>query len=105
MAIQHLTESSFDAAVQEAPLALVDFWATWCGPCKLMGPVVEKLADEYDGKALIAKVESDGAMALMQRFGITAIPTMIFFKNGVELDRKVGVVPEAALREVLDANL
>ena len=105
MAIQHLTESGFDAAVQEAPLALVDFWATWCGPCKLMGPVVEKLADEYDGKALIAKVESDGAMALMQRFGITAIPTMIFFKNGVELDRKVGVVPEAALREVLDANL
>ena len=105
MAIQHLTESSFDAAVKEAPLAMVDFWATWCGPCKLMGPVVEKLADEYDGKALIAKVESDGAMALMQRLGITAIPTLIFFKNGVELDRKVGVVPEGALREILDANL
>ncbi len=105
MALQHLTESTFDAAVNVAPLAMVDFWATWCGPCKMMSPIVEKLAEEYDGKALIGKVESDNAMALMQRFGISAIPTMIFFKNGAEIGRKVGVVPESALREVLDANL
>ena len=96
MALQHLTESTFDAAVKAAP---------WCGPCKMMSPIVEKLAEEYDGKALIGKVESDNAMALMQRFGITAIPTLIFFKNGAEIERIVGVVPEAALREVLDANL
>ena len=105
MALQHLTESTFDAAVNAAPLAMVDFWATWCGPCKMMSPIVEKLADEYDGKALIGKVESDNAMALMQRFRISAIPTLIFFKNGAEIGRKVGVVPENALREVLDANL
>ena len=105
MALQHLTESSFDAAVNAAPLAMVDFWATWCGPCKMMSPIVEKLAEEYDGKALIGKVESDNAMALMQRFGISAIPTLIFFKNGAEIARKVGVMPESALREVLDANL
>ena len=105
MAIQHLTESTFDAAVNAAPLAMVDFWATWCGPCKMMSPIVEKLAEEYDGKALIGKVESDNAMALMQRFGISAIPTLIFFKNGAEITRKVGVMPESALREVLDANL
>ena len=105
MALQHLTESTFDAAVNAAPLAMVDFWATWCGPCKMMSPIVEKLAEEYDGKALIGKVESDNAMALMQRFGISAIPTLIFFKNGTEIARKVGVMPESALREVLDANL
>ncbi len=105
MALQHLTESTFDAAVNAAPLAMVDFWATWCGPCKMMSPIVEKLAEEYDGKALIGKVESDNAMALMQKFGISAIPTLIFFKNGAEIERIVGVVPEASLREVLDANL
>ena len=89
MALQHLTESTFDAAVNAAPLAMVDFWATWCGPCKMMSPIVEKLADEYDGKALIGKVESDNAMALMQRFGISAIPTLIFFKNGAEIEEEV----------------
>ncbi len=104
MAVQHLTENTFDAAVSTAPLAMVDFWATWCGPCKIMSPVVEKLAEDYDGRALIGKVESDSAMALMQRFGISAIPTLIFFRNGEEFARKVGVVPEEALREILDAN-
>ena len=105
MALQHLTENTFDDAVKSASLAMVDFWATWCGPCKLMSPIVEKLAALYDGKAVIGKVETDSEMELAQKYGITAIPTLIFFKNGVEFERKVGVVPEAALREILDANL
>ena len=105
MALQHLTENTFDDAVKSASLAMVDFWATWCGPCKLMSPIVEKLASLYDGKAVIGKVETDSETELVQKYGITAIPTLIFFKNGVELERKVGVVPEAALRDILDANL
>ena len=105
MALQHLTENTFDDAVKSASLAMVDFWATWCGPCKLMSPIVEKLASLYDGKAVIGKVETDSEMELAQKYGISAIPTLIFFKNGVEFERKVGVVPEADLRKILDANL
>ncbi len=105
MALQHLTAESFDEAINAAPLAMVDFWATWCGPCKILGPVVEKLAAEYDGKALVGKVDTDCEMSLAQRFGISAIPTLIFFKNGAELQRSVGVVPEDALKAILEENL
>ena len=105
MASQHLTKDTFDAAVNAAPRAMVDFWATWCGPCKMMGPIVEKLAVEYDGKALVAKVDTDEEADLAEKFDISTIPTLVFLKNGAEFDRKIGVTPEAALREVLDANL
>ena len=105
MALQHLTEDTFDAAVNAAPLAMVDFWATWCGPCKMMGPIVEKLAGDYDGKALVAKVDTDEEADLAEKFEVSTIPTLVFLKNGAEFDRKIGVTPEAALREVLDANL
>ena len=105
MALQHLTESTFDAAVNAAPLAMVDFWAAWCGPCKMMGPIVEKLAGEYDGKALVAKVDTDEEADLAEKFDVSTIPTIVFLKNGTEFDRRIGVTPEAALREILDANL
>ena len=105
MALQHLTGDTFDAAVNAAPLAMVDFWATWCGPCKMMGPIVEKLAGEYDGKALVAKVDTDEEADLAEKFDVSTIPTLVFLKNGAEFDRKIGVTPEAALREILDANL
>ncbi len=105
MALQNLTEDTFDEAVKNAPVAMVDFWASWCGPCKMMGPVVDKLAEEYDGKALIAKVNVDDEMDLAQRFGIMSIPTIIFMKNGEEVDRKVGSVSAGELKKVLDGNL
>ena len=105
MALQHLTEDTFDAAVNAAPLAMVDFRATWCGPCKMMGPIVEKLAGDYDGKALVAKVDTDEEADLAEKFEVSTIPTLVFLKNGAEFERKIGVTPEAALREVLDANL
>ena len=105
MALQHLTEDTFDAAVNAAPLAMVDFWATWCGPCKMMGPIVDKLAGEYDGKALVVKVDTDEEADLAEKFEVSTIPTLVFLKNGAEFERKIGVTPEAALREVLDANL
>lgn len=105
MALQNLTEATFDAAVNAAPLAMVDVWATWCGPCKMMGPVIDKIAEEYDGKVLVGKVDADEEMEIAQRFSISSIPTIIFFKNGEEIDRKVGVQPESAIKKILDSNL
>lgn len=105
MALQHLGEHTFDVEVNAAPLAMVDFWAEWCGPCKMLGPVVEKLAAEYDGKALVGKVNVDDEPELAQRFGVMSIPTIVFLKYGKEFDRKIGVMPADAFKSVLDANL
>jgi len=105
MALKHLKKTDFDAAVDAAPLAMVDFWADWCGPCKMVAPVVEKIAADYDGKALVAKVNIDEEPELAQRFGVMSIPTLVFLKGGREVDRKVGVMPPAAFTSVLDENL
>ncbi len=105
MALQHLKKADFDAAVDAAPLAMVDFWADWCGPCKMVTPFVEKIADEYDGKALVGKVNIDEEPELAQRFGVMSIPTLVFLKNGKEFDRKVGVMPPETFTNVLDENL
>ena len=103
--VVHFNKEGFDKAVPAAPIALVDFWADWCGPCKMLGPTIEKLGESYDGKALIGKVTVDDEPELAQRFGVMSIPTVIFFRNGEEIDRKVGLMPEAAYTAVLDANL
>ena len=103
--VVHFNKEGFDKAVPAAPIALVDFWADWCGPCKMLGPTIEKLGESYDGKALIGKVNVDDEPELAQRFGVMSIPTEIFFRNGEEIDRKVGLMPEAAYTAVLDANL
>lgn len=105
MALVHLDHAEFDAAVEAAPLAMVDFWADWCGPCKMVGPTVEKIAADYDGKALVAKVNIDKEPELAQRFGVMSIPTLVFLKNGEEFDRKVGVMPEGSYTAVLDESL
>ena len=105
MALKHLTTAQFDAAVEAAPLAMVDFWASWCGPCKMLSPLVEALAEQYDGKALVAKVNVDEEPDLAARFGVMSIPTVVFLKNGREFDRKVGVMPPDVFISVLDKNL
>ena len=105
MALKHLTTAEFDAAVEAAPLAMVDFWASWCGPCKMLSPLVEALAEQYDGKALVAKVNVDEEPDLAARFGVMSIPTVVFLKNGREFARKVGVMPPEAFISVLDNNL
>ncbi len=105
MAINHLKTAEFDAAVDAAPLAMVDFWASWCGPCKMLSPVVEAIADQYAGRALVGKVNVDEEPDLAARFGVMSIPTVVFLKNGREFDRKVGVMPTEAFTSILDENL
>ena len=105
MAIKHLKTSEFDEIMDAAPLAMVDFWASWCGPCKMLSPTVEALAEQYEGKALVCKVNVDEEPDLAARFGVMSIPTVVFLKNGREFDRKVGVMPPDAFTSVLDKNL
>ena len=105
MAMQHFKTAAFDAAVEAAPLAMVDFWAEWCGPCKMLSPVIEELAQEFDGKVLVGKVNVDEEPDLARRFGVMTIPTVVFLKNGKEVERKVGAMPAAVFRGVLDKYL
>ena len=105
MAIKHFKTAEFDAAVAAAPLAMVDFWADWCGPCKMLSPVVESIGSQYEGKVLVGKVNVDEEPELARRFGVMNIPSVVFLKNGQEIDRKVGVMPPQVFTGVLDANL
>lgn len=105
MALIHFTNDGFDKAVSAAPLAMVDFWAEWCGPCRMLGPTVEKLAEDYEGRALIGKVNVDNEPDLARRFNVMSIPTVVFFKNGQEFDRKIGLMPEEAYTSLLEENL
>ena len=105
MAIRHFKTAEFDGAVEAAPLAMVDFWASWCGPCMALSPVIESLAEKYEGKVLIGKVNVDEERELAIRYGVMSIPTVVFLKNGREFDRKVGTMPAEVYTEVLEANL
>lgn len=105
MPVKHLTTAEFDGAVKAAPLSLVDFWASWCGPCKMLGPVIEAIGEQYAGKVLVAKVDVDAEPELARRFGVMNIPTVVFLKQGREFDRKVGAFPAAVYTEALDKAL
>jgi len=104
MKIVTLTSQNFDTEVikSEQPI-LVDFWAEWCGPCKMLGPVLDELATEFDGRARIGKVNIDDHQDLAVQFGIQSIPTLLVFKGGQVVGQSVGAKPKAALRQVLDA--
>lgn len=105
MAVE-FTDSNFDELVlnSDKPV-LVDFWAEWCGPCRMVGPIVEELASEYEGKAVIGKVNVDNNQEIAGKFGIRNIPTLLVFKGGEVVDKQVGVVPKTVLAGKIDAQL
>jgi thioredoxin 1 len=105
MAFEITTDNFQGEVIDSKKVALVDFWAEWCGPCRMIGPVVEELSKEYDGKALISKCNVDDHGDVASQFGIRSIPTILFFKNGELVDRVVGAVPKTVLKEKLEAAL
>ncbi|MFD2035593.1 thioredoxin [Belliella marina] len=100
-----ITDSNFEEIMKSDQPILVDFWAEWCGPCKMIGPVVEELAGDYDGKAVVGKVDVDANPAVAAQFGIRSIPTLLFFKGGQVVDKQVGAAPKSILAQKLDAQL
>jgi len=101
-----LNDSNFEELVLKSDKpVLVDFWAEWCGPCRMVGPIVEELAGEYDGKAVVGKVDVDSNPGISMKFGIRNIPTLLVFKNGEIVDKQVGAVPKHILKGKLDAQL
>ena len=101
-----LTDANFEENVLNSDKpALVDFWAVWCGPCRMVGPVVEEIANDYEGKAIVGKVDVDNNPEIAQKYGIRNIPTILFIKNGEIVDKQVGAVQKATLAEKLDAIL
>ena len=105
MAVE-LTDANFDEVVLKSDKpVLVDFWAEWCGPCRMVGPIVEELAKDYDGKAVVGKVNVDNNPNISMQFGIRNIPTLLIFKGGKMVDKQVGAVPKSVLDGKLKAQL
>ena len=100
----NINEASFEKAVINSPIpVLVDFWAPWCGPCKMIAPLLDEIAKESDGRFRVTKVNVDDDPTLMQRFGIRGVPTLLFFSKGEVRDRIVGIAPKKTILEKLDA--
>ena len=105
MALQ-ITDASFDEVVLKSDKpVLVDFWATWCGPCRILGPVIEELATEYEGRVVVGKVDVDNNQEFAAKYGVRNIPTVLVFKDGEVVGRQVGVAPKKTYTDALDSLL
>lgn len=101
-----ITDSSFqDTVLKSDKPVLVDFWAVWCGPCRTLGPIIEEVAADFEGKAVVGKVDVDNNQEISMQYGIRNIPTVLIFKNGEVVDKLVGVAPKDVIAEKLSAHL
>lgn len=101
-----LTDANWESEVTNSPIpVVVDFWAPWCGPCRIISPVVEKLSNEFNGQVKVGKLNTDENPGVSMRYGIRAIPTIMVFKNGEVVDTRVGVQPEDSLRKMIQNNI
>tara|TARA_S200000501_G_scaffold113866_1_gene106992 strand:- start:311 stop:631 length:321 start_codon:yes stop_codon:yes gene_type:complete len=100
-----ITDSNFNDIVSKNSVVLVDFWAEWCGPCRMIAPMIEELANDYDGKAVIGKLDVDNNQESSVKFGVRSIPTLLVFKDGEMVDRHVGAVAKETLSSSIDSKL
>ena len=105
MALEITTANFEETVINSDKPVLVDFWAEWCGPCRMVGPIVDELHTEYDGKAIVGKVNVDNEQEIAAKYGIRNIPTILFFKGGEIVDKNVGVAPKADLAKKIDTLL
>ena len=100
-----ITDANYEEMAGKGQLLVIDFWAQWCGPCRSIAPVIEELASEFEGRAIIGKVDVDDNPDIVSNFGIRNIPTIVFIKNGEVVDKTVGAVPKGELLEKINSNL
>ena len=101
-----ITDATFDEVVlQSDKPVMVDFWAAWCGPCRMVGPIIDELSQEYEGKAVVGKVDVDTNQEFAAKYGVRNIPTVLVFKGGELVNRQVGVAPKTTYSEALDAAM
>lgn len=102
MAVKHLNSADFEAALQANDVVMVDFWATWCGPCKMLAPIVDAYAEAHAGELVVGKVDIDESMALAQAYQVMSVPTLILFENGTPVRQSIGLIPAEALEQFVN---